>query len=166
MQGSHAEEGLLWGARVNAEWRHISRDCLTWANPRQFEKWDERGLVLWDREAKQTTWLSPTTTLRLLKQLRTTDGWRKHGLIVGEPATQLWLNEPGREPKRCLMDEMRLSPHRLQVVLKLLEGHEASLEKFSEEQEADRRRRIGQAYRIILEYGGRHGEKQQTDAEG
>ncbi len=58
---------------------------------------------------------------------------------------------------------MSLSPQRLQVVLELLERHEASLEKLSEEQEADRRRRISQAYRIILEYEGHHGEKEQTD---
>jgi hypothetical protein len=53
----------------------------------------------------------------------------------------------------------------LKVVVELLEKQEASLKKLSEEQEADRRRRISQAYRIILEYKGHHEEEEKTDRE-
>jgi hypothetical protein len=102
MQESYAEDETLWSARVNTEWRRISRDCPPLATTRQREKWDERGLVLWDHEVKQSTWLSPTTTLRLLKQLRTTDGWRKYGLNVGESAAQRWLNGPERAAREML----------------------------------------------------------------
>jgi hypothetical protein len=98
MQESYPEEEPQWGARVNTEWRRVSRDYPTWANPRQREKWNERGLVLCDHEAKQITWLSATTTLRLLNQLRTTDGWKKQGLVVGEPAVGFSLNDPERKP--------------------------------------------------------------------
>lgn len=144
---------LSWGAQLNTEWRRVSKDCPSWATPRQREKWDERGLIIWDREAEQTTWLSPTATLRLLNQLRATDDWKEHGLVVGEPAVGFSLDDPERKPYRTLIDEMSLSPERLRVILELLERHEGSLEKLSEEQEADRRRRISQAYDIILKSG-------------
>lgn len=59
---------------------------------------------------------------------------------------------------------MSLSPQRLRVVLELLERHEATLAKLSEEQEADRRRRIGRAYRIILEYKVHRVAREEKDA--
>ena len=165
MHMSDEQSELVWGARVNTQWRYASGDCPSWAKPRQREKWDERGLVIWDHEVEQITWLSPTTTLNLLEQLRATEEWRRHGLVLGEPATQIWLNQPERKPERCLMDEMSLSPQRLQVVLEVLERHEESLVKLSEAQEADRRWRIARAYSIILDYRGHHGDIEQKDTE-
>ena len=74
------------------------------------------------------------------------------------------LEDPERKSYKTLIDEMSLSPERLQVVMELLERHEASLENLSEEQEADRRRRIRKAYRIIQEHKGQREDKAQPDA--
>ena len=92
MQQPDERDESLWGARVNTKWRHASGDSPGWAKPHQREKSDQRGPAIWYHEDKETTWLSPTTNLRLLNQLWITDHWQERGLIIGKLATRIWLN--------------------------------------------------------------------------
>lgn len=111
----------VWGARFNSGRPPATWDCPFWARPSQRDDWEKRGLLLWDHATRKITWISATHTLSILSQLRTTSEWREHGLVVGQPAVRVRLNDPEREAERVLSDEMEISPGQLPVVLELLE---------------------------------------------
>jgi len=151
MQRQNEQGESSWGARVNAgRWRN-AQDWPTWANSRQQEKWSEHGLVLWDHEEQQITRLSAKHSLQLLDHLRMNNDWREHGLVVGEPAKKIFLDEPEREPEPSFIDSMSLSPNQLQVVLDLLERREADLQRLRETEAEDRKRRLSRVYTILLD---------------
>lgn len=147
-----------WGARINAGWPPLTADCPSWARPGQRKDWEEGGLLLWDHETRTITRISATHAIGLLNQLRTTSEWREHGLVVGQPAVRLWLNDPERKPEQVLANEMELGPARLQAVLELLKTHEGELQRQRESEREDRRHRIALVYDLILNFRPSHGE--------
>ncbi|HEY44943.1 MAG TPA: hypothetical protein G4O11_13265 [Anaerolineae bacterium] len=140
----------LWGARINKHGRYGTSDCPKWANPREREKWEERGLILWDHESEQITRLWAGQALQLLEHFRTTDDWKQHGVIVGEPATVLYINDPEKEPEDVLDCQFELNPIRAQEVFDLLQKNEATLEEMNEREEEERSRALNNCYKILF----------------
>ena len=163
MHISSDQDERLWGARVSTEWYQSGIDCPKWAKSSQRDSWKKGGLILWDQEARQITRLSATQALHFLEQLRTTDGWQRHDIVVGEPATTLFLDDPEREPEPSLINEMTLSPERTQEVLELLERHEQALQRLAEAEKEDRQRRLGKVYAILLGLAERKTKEEQVD---
>jgi hypothetical protein len=155
-QGDRTEP--TWGARINTGRFGSQGGCPSWANRLQREKWEERGLVLWDHQAQQITQLSATQTLRILEYLRADDGWKQQGIIVGEPVTRLVPNDSEREPENVLVDQISLSPSRAQELFELLEANEADLQEIAEAEEKERGRLLGKVYARIIEIGRRNRE--------
>lgn len=139
-----------WGARINTSvWRR-THDCPDWANRRQREKWEERGLILWDHESKLVTGLWAGQALQLLEHFRTTDEWKQNSVIVGEPATILYIDDPKREPEDVLDCQFELNPARAQELFDLLQRNESTLKDISEKEDDERSRALSNCYKIIL----------------
>jgi len=151
------ESQALWGARINSGWPPVTADCPSWTTGYHREDWERQGLLLWDHEGRTLTAISATFTLELLNKRRTTSEWKEHGLAVGQPVARIRLADPEHKVEQVLANEMVLCPGRLQIVLELLEAHEAELQKLREQEQEERRRRITEAYDIILDFGRRHG---------
>jgi hypothetical protein len=148
-----------WGARINTDRFGNQGGYPSWANQAQCEKWGEQGLILWDHRVQQITKLSATQSLQILEYLRADDGWKQQGIIVGEPATRLVLDDPEREPEDVLIDQIGLRVSRVQELLELLEANEADLREIAEAEENERGRLLGKVYAHIIEIGRRNKEK-------
>jgi hypothetical protein len=122
MHTQDRSEESVWGAKLNRYGRYKTRDHPDWASPAQKETWNKKGLILWDREAQQITRLWAGIALQVLDYLRTDQEWEQRCIDVGEPATQIFLDEPEKEPTQVLMDEMTLTPARLRELYPLLEA--------------------------------------------
>jgi len=144
-----------WGARVNAGWPRGAKDYPQWARPVDREKWQESGVIVWDHSTQMITRLSATRAVRILDFLRTEKAWQEEGITIGEPATELNLNDPHSKPKHVLTNQMTLDPSRVQQLLELLAKNEAQLKQMSEAEEKDRRRRLGQVYDLLLDLANR-----------
>jgi hypothetical protein len=156
-QNEHHESS--WGAKVNTGWQRKAGNCPTWAHRAQREKWTEPGVIIWDHEAHQITRLKATQALWVLDQLRTRTDWKQHGMIVGEPATQISLDNPEEEPKHVLIDQIRLNATQSQELLDVLEGNEETLQDMSVAEEEERKKRLAAAYDLILQWGRRKDEE-------
>jgi hypothetical protein len=139
-----------WGLLIHRSVWHKTRDCPNWANPSQREKWDKRGLILWDHESKLITRLSGGYALQLLEYLRNTDDWKGSSIVVGEPATEISIDEPEREPKQVLTSQFELNPARTQEVFELLLRNEAALKEISDQEEEERGQALQKCYKIIF----------------
>jgi hypothetical protein len=156
-QNEHHE--LPWGVKVNTGWQRKVEDCPAWAHPAQREKWTKSGVIIWDHETQQITKLKATQALWVLDQLRTRTDWKQHGMIVGEPATQISLDNPDEEPKNVLFDQIHLNATQSQELLDILEDNEETLQDMSVAEEKERKKRLAAAYDIILQWGRRKDEK-------
>ena len=144
-----------WGVKINTSWQRGMGDWPAWARPVQREKWGEQGIVIWNHETQQITKLRATQALWVLDQLRTRTDWKQHGMIVGEPATQISLDNPEEEPKHVLIDQIRLNATQSQELLDILEGNEETLQDMSVAEEEERKKRLAAAYDLILQWGRR-----------
>lgn len=153
------EHHKSWGAKVNIGWQRKIENCPTWAHPAQREKWTESGVIIWDHETQQITKLKATQALWVLDQLRTRTDWKQHGMIIGEPATQISLDNPEEEPKHVLTDQIRLNATQSQELLDILKGNEETLQDMSAAEEEERKRRLAAAYDLILQWGDREDEE-------
>jgi hypothetical protein len=120
-----------WGVKINTRWQRKAEDCPVWAHPAQREKWTKSGVIIWDHETQQITKLKATQALWVLDQLRTRTDWKQHGMIVGEPATQISLDNPDEEPKSVLFDQIHLNATQSQELLNILEDNEETLQDMS-----------------------------------
>ena len=69
-----------WGMRFNQhpEYKRFSTaenmpDCPDWFEQRQFNVWQEEGLIVWNNVDKKIEALNGSYTLRLLNQLESQD---------------------------------------------------------------------------------------------
>ena len=142
------EKNALWGARIHKRWG--AKDYPSWANRRQQEKWREKGLMLWDEAAPQVTRLTAVQAVSVLEHLRTHEEWKETGITLGEPATELSLNNPKQKPKAVLMDKIHLTVAQTQELFVLLQNEEMALREMKEQEEQDGQRRLNKVYRILL----------------
>jgi hypothetical protein len=110
--------------------------------------------------------LSATQAIALLEHLRADDSSQQDGVVVGQPATRLVVGEPEQEPETVLVNQMRLSPSRAKLLLRLLEKHEAQLRETSEEEQKERRRRLWGAYRLVPNLADRAKAQGEPEAPG
>ena len=164
MQDQHA--GKLWGAKLNIGVGHKADDCPAWANWLQRERWQERGLVVWDCDAEQITKLCAAQALEILDYVRTDDRWDQHDVVVGGSAIWKLIDHPEQEPQGVLTNEITLSPARLRELSDLLERSELLLQRMKEEDEAERRRCLRRVYDFLLSLDdGQGSDKKAVDAE-
>ena len=78
-----------WGMRFNQhpEYKRFSTaenmpDCPDWFEQRQFNVWQEEGLIVWNNVDKKIEALNGSYTLRLLNQLESQNNWKTEGISV------------------------------------------------------------------------------------
>ncbi len=145
-----SESESSWGVRVNAsEWPRRT-DAPQWAKTGQRDKWQETGLILWDHDHQQITHLAAGYALELLEHLQAESEWRQTGLVVGTPAHEIRLDDPGTKAQWILADKMSLDPDECSYLLDVLTDHERILEERKERDAADVRRRLSLIYQRLL----------------
>jgi hypothetical protein len=150
MHNRDQQDEPSWGVRINRRGLHRAKDCPRWASPLQREKWEKWGLILWDHKSHQVTRLSATQALQVLDYLHTNDDWKQQGVIMGEPATRLSIDDPTREPEEVLVDQMDLGPVQVQELFDLLKNNEPVLRELSEQEEKEQGEALRQVYNILL----------------
>jgi hypothetical protein len=150
MHNRNLQEEPSWGIRINRRGVYRAKDCPRWANPLQREKWGKRGIILWDYESHQVTRLSATQALKVLNYLCSNDDWKHQGVIVGESATRLSIDDPTQEPEQVLVDQMELVPTQVQELFDLLQNNESMLKELSEQEHKERGEALRQVYNTLL----------------
>ena len=89
MQATENPNHTSQGFRLNLQTWPAASDWPEWTNRYQREKWEKKGLILWDGEIQHVTRLSGQQALGLLDQLRRAADWQAQGCVVGELAWQL-----------------------------------------------------------------------------
>lgn len=140
-----------WGARVNTRWRGEARDYPQWARGLDQRKWGEKGLLLWDHGAQTVTHLSAAQAVDLREFLRTEEAWKREGIVLGENSTKLKPNDPEWEPQTCLLNKIQLSPAQVRKLFEVLAREEAELRRMSEFEKAEKERRRGRVYSLLLD---------------
>lgn len=104
MQVVENSNGPSLGIYLNwATWPKASDgDWPEWATLRQREKWREKGLILWDPEARLVTRIDGREAVSFLDHLRNSTVWREDGCTVGEPVWLIPLSEPAEKAKWVL----------------------------------------------------------------
>lgn len=143
--------GETWGVFVNQRlWLHTT-GCPAWAKPDQQKKWREQGVVLWCDATQTITHLGGVHALALLEQLHSSDEWKEHGCIVGEPAWLLSLDSPDSKGKPVLTNQITLTSAQTATLLNLLVGEEAALKQMALQEEENEKRILAHVYSLILE---------------
>lgn len=140
-----------WGARVNTRWRGEAKDYPQWTRGIDQSKWGKKGLLLWDHSTQTVTHLSARQAVGLLESFRTEEAWKQEGIVLGENSTKLKLNDPEWEPQTCLLNKIQLSPSQVQELFELLGREEPELRRLSEFEKAEKERRLGQVYSLLLD---------------
>jgi len=89
--GASANWGT-WGIHING-WSNQSGtpNFPEWAKPFQKNKWQERGVVIWDEQTQQITRCQAGQMLKVLQDLKAIDAWKQDGYVVGVPAYRIVL---------------------------------------------------------------------------
>ena len=92
-----------WGIRFNQYplHRRFSKveklpDCPDWFEERQFNTWQEEGLIVWNNIDKKIESLNGSYTLRLLSQLESQDNWKTEGISVTKLLSEFSFEIPPR----------------------------------------------------------------------
>jgi hypothetical protein len=149
------EANQSWGIHLNWQEWSTTRDWPAWANPYQREKWKERGLIIWQNEARQVTRLKGQHALSLLDHLRSASEWKEQGYVVGQPAWQLSLDNPDDKGELVLSDTINLSPQQTQVLFDFLVREEERLQQMKAAEEEVRTRALSRVYDMLFEWAER-----------
>ena len=144
-----------WGIRLNESVWNPVKDWPEWANRSQRDSWTQMGVILWSKETRTITRLKGRHALAILAQLRDNPEPLQQGCVVGEPAWEISLNNPGDKGKPALANEMVLSPKQIVTLFDWLEQEEEVLKQMAKEEEAERKRRLAQAFDVLFQSGDR-----------
>jgi hypothetical protein len=139
----------VWGIRLNTRQASYN-DYPAWSNRTQREKWNKRGLTLWDEAQQQITYLRGTQALEVLNALHEGDAWRERGITVGEPTTRINLDDPDKPPQVVLTHQISLNAAQTQELLDYLDHHEAELKRLGDQEEKEQRKVLTNVYTILL----------------
>jgi hypothetical protein len=170
-----------WGIHINV-WSNQSGtpNFPEWAKPFQKNKWQERGVVIWDEKTQQITRCYAEQMLKVLQDLNATDVWKQDGYVVGVPAYRIVLpsgrQKKKKEPEQSKSEEktgegwvmtetINLTPDQTALLFGFLEKSVSALEKLAEIERAEARERLGKAYKMILEWGRERRERQAANGE-
>jgi hypothetical protein len=155
MQATEDPNHTSLGIHLNSQTWPLTRNWPEWANRAQREKWKEKGLILWDDDARQVNRLSGRQALSLLDHLRTASEWKDQGCTVGEPAWRLSLDNPDDKAELVLWDTINLSPQQTQVLFDFLVREEKELQQMKAAEEEETKRILGEVYTILIRAGER-----------
>lgn len=146
------------GFRLNWQTWPKASDWPEWANPYQREKWEKKGLLLWDEETQQVTNLNGQQALDILDQFRHASDWWEEGCIVGEPAWSIPLNNNEHKGEPVLTNTINLNPQQTQAFFDFLVLEEDRLQQMKATEEKERARILRQVYSILIEMAeqGKH----------
>lgn len=150
MEPVENQDEAEWGMRLNHRAWSAAKDWPAWTNPRQREKWREKGLIVWDEATQTVTRLRGRHALAILPQLRRNPQWKQHGCIVGEPAWQLSLDDPDDKGEPVLADQIALGPEQTAALLDLLMEKEGVLKQMADEEEAEESRVLAEVCDILI----------------
>ena len=92
-----------WDIRFNQYLAHMRfskleklPDCPDWFEERQFNTWQEEGLIVWNNIDKKIEALNGSYILRLLNQLESRDNWKTEGISVTKLVSEISLEIPPR----------------------------------------------------------------------
>ena len=128
MQATENPNHTSQGFRLNLQTWPAASDWPEWTNRYQREKWEKKGLILWDGEIQHVTRLSGQQALGLLDQLRRAADWQAQGCVVGELAWQLSINNSEDKGELILTNTINLAPKQTQVLFDFLVGEEERLQ--------------------------------------
>jgi hypothetical protein len=114
------------------------------------DKWTKRGLILWNHEAELITRLTARQALQALDYPRTNDDWEQDGVVVGEPAIWLALDDRDEESKQILTSQFDLDGTQAREILGLLESKESGLQQMAEAEEQEEARKLSQVYSYLI----------------
>ncbi len=93
----------LWGMRFNQYPAHsrFSKlekmpECPDWFEEREFNTWQEEGLIVWNNIDRKIEALNGSYTLRLLSQLESQDNWKTDGISVTKFVSEFSFEIPRR----------------------------------------------------------------------
>ncbi|UCC85667.1 MAG: hypothetical protein JSV81_12460 [Anaerolineales bacterium] len=150
MHNQQQQSGPVWGMRLHSR-AYGEQDYPSWANRAQREKWCDRGLIVWDDKVHQVARLSATQAIGVLDYTRSNDDWKTQGIVVGEPAIRMVLDEPDREPEDVLVNQIELNATQSQELFDYLRNNEARLRELSQVEEREIGEALGRVYRYAIE---------------
>jgi hypothetical protein len=92
----------------------------------------------------------------MLGYMRTTEDWRREGLVVGEPSMRVSWNGPEPEWEHVLAHEIVLSPEQAREIFELLEGSESELQHMSKIEKKEQEQRQKQFLDLLAHIVVRH----------
>lgn len=150
MQPSYRPDEGTWGLRLNRGYSTSAHDWPVWANRGHQEKWKRRGLIIWDNVIQEVTRLDGRQAIVLLNYHRHNSEWQENGLVVGEPASRISLDEPERQSELVLTDKITLSPAQAQILFDLLVQEEETLLEMKVAEEKEEIHTLARVYRLLL----------------
>ena len=160
-----------WGMYINSV-RHLAPppEYPDWLNPFQKQKWQDRGVIVWDANHRVVTHLYASYALKILAHMREEDSWKTSCFIVGSPAYQIPIpntsrkkqtNETGTEMPQegwVLTNKIELSSDRAARFFEFLTAEEEALKQITSDEERDARKVLGRAYGLLVEYSRKRRE--------
>lgn len=152
-----------WGIHLNCYGYMKQTPCPGWVNSSQREQWDERGVIVWDAPSHTVTRLRASQALSILEELRNTEEWKEHGIIVGEPVQRLMLPNPEKKSEVMekeqeqkgewvLTNQIPLSNLQTQELFAFFVGNEETLKDFAKIDKENEGRLLAQVYEYILSW--------------
>ncbi len=87
---------------------------------------------MWDENLQQLVNISGGFALKILEYLNTSEEWKEIGIIIGEPATQIFIDHPERKSEHVLINQMHLDPERTEGLLVNLQSNISVLQEIEE----------------------------------
>jgi hypothetical protein len=139
-----------WGMHINRTGYSGERYYPKWLSKPQREQWDRQGLVVWSEDFHQIVNIKGGNALRLLELLKTDETWRGTGIIIGEPATRLFIDHPDQKLQNVLVNQMHLNPKQVELLLDSLRSNIGLLKEIGFLEEEDRLNRLNEVYSLLM----------------
>jgi hypothetical protein len=137
-----------------------------WILPTDKDEWINRGVIIWDSEAKRVISLSPHQALDVLDDLRESTSWKSEPFILSWDSYSFPFSEDHRKElrlstnRRNILDESNLQagktsylvPNQTLELNTFLELHFNQLREMADEDSKNVRKLLGKAYRLILSW--------------
>ena len=160
-----------WGMHINSG-RYLAPppEYPNWLNPFQNQKWQDRGVVVWDATRQVMTHLYASYALKILALMRETDSWKTSSFIVGSPAYQIPIPNTTRKKKTnetvtempqegwVLTNKIELSSDRAAKFFEFLTTQEEALTQIAGDEQRDAREALGRVYSLLAGYDSKRRE--------
>ena len=145
--------GTSWGVQLNLGYKNSGRNRPEWANRLQREKFDKTGVIIWNNASKQVARLSALHVLRIYEELLLNNELMRSGIVVGEPAMRISIDDPDHKSERVLTDQIELNDYQTHHLFKLIEQNLQTLKEMAESEKEEERKILARVYEFILNVG-------------